>query len=246
MKLQNRFLAGCATFAIALSLAPLPEAIAQSQEEQMELARQACVAEAERQTFTVNSVVSSTPIMNGGRMTGTQVVLNVGRQGGTADLRCTYNNASQTATLSSIPNQGGSSNPAPPNRPTPTQGTFQGRGVARGSAFTRGRNANLTLLIEGDNYSLELLEAGGSQSRNRARVQYRGTITRRRDADSRNPNSFSLEMRVRSFDSSTSLRVVTNTTGTCRLEVFDARVVTSNCRTAVSDSTTEFLGLEQF
>jgi hypothetical protein len=51
---------------------------------------------------------------------------------------------------------------------------------------------------------------------------------------------------VRSFDSSANLRIITNTTGTCRIEVFNSRVLASNCSTVADDSSTEFLGLEQF
>jgi hypothetical protein len=39
---------------------------------------------------------------------------------------------------------------------------------------------------------------------------------------------------------------LTNTAGTCRIEVFGARVVYSNCKIATNDSSTRFLGLEQF
>lgn len=143
-----------------------------------------------------------------------------------------------------------------PQEPQPAQGTprrqtqsrnFQGRGVARGAAFTMGRTAEVTLTLEGGNFSLEINEPAPQrgQSGTRGRVQYRGAIVREGN-DSRNPNSFTLDTRVRSFDSSTSLRIVTNTTGTCRIEVFDARVVSSNCRSAATDSNTQFLGLEQF
>jgi hypothetical protein len=58
--------------------------------------------------------------------------------------------------------------------------------------------------------------------------------------------SFTLTTRVRSFDSSETLRIVTNTTGTCRIEVFDARINYINCNTVVDNSSTRFLGLEQF
>ncbi|UBF30305.1 hypothetical protein K9N68_34390 (plasmid) [Kovacikia minuta CCNUW1] len=123
----------------------------------------------------------------------------------------------------------------------PTQTNFQGRGVAQGSAFTRGRNANVALTIDRDNFGLELAEPPGT----RARVQYRGAIVRRNN-NSGNSNSFTLDGRVRSFNSSANLRVVSNTTGTCRIEVFDARVISSSCRSAAPDSYTQFLGLEQF
>jgi hypothetical protein len=120
-------------------------------------------------------------------------------------------------------------------------GRFQGRGVAQGAAFTRGRSANVTLTTDRDNFSLDMAEP----SRRGARVQYRGAIMRR-NGGSNNPNSFTLDARVRSFDTSTSLRPITTTAGTCRIEVFDARVVSSTCTSLADDSSTRFLGLEQF
>ncbi|MEA5451521.1 hypothetical protein VB780_23285 [Leptolyngbya sp. CCNP1308] len=133
-----------------------------------------------------------------------------------------------------------------PNRPAPAN-LAQGRGVAQGASFNRGRNANVTLNLDGENFGLELTEILPSNVRGQspARVQYRGAITRRTD-DPASANSFSLFTRVRSFDSSANLRIITNTTGTCRIEVFDARVISSDCSTIADNSKTEFLGLEQF
>jgi hypothetical protein len=124
---------------------------------------------------------------------------------------------------------------------------FQGRGVAQGSVFARGRNANLSLTLEGENFSLEMVEPQTSSNRNRAprRAQYRGVIVRRNE-ESSGRNSFVLFTRVRSFDSSETLRIISNTTGSCRLEVFDARIIDSNCSTVTDNSSTRFLGLEQF
>lgn len=123
---------------------------------------------------------------------------------------------------------------------------FQGRGVTQGAAFSRGRNANVSLTLDRDNFRLEMTEIQAT-SRNRApgRVDYRGAIVRR-NPDSSSPNSFTLTTRVRSFDSSEIFRVLPNTTGTCRIEVFDARVIYSNCTTVADDGSTRFLGLEQF
>ncbi|WOD40009.1 hypothetical protein [Nodosilinea sp. E11] len=133
-----------------------------------------------------------------------------------------------------------------PNRPAPTN-LSQGRGVAQGASFNRGRNANVTLNLDGENFGLELTEILPSNVRGQspARVQYRGAITRRTN-DPTNANSFSLFTRVRSFDSSANLRIITNTTGTCRIEVFNSRVLSSDCSTIADNSKTEFLGLEQF
>jgi hypothetical protein len=130
-----------------------------------------------------------------------------------------------------------------------TQSDFQGRGIAQGAAFTKGRSADVSLIVDGDNFGLEIsepLRPRGSDLGNRARVQYRGAIIRQRDADSGNSGSFTLDGRVRSFNSSDNLRVLPNTTGTCRIEVFDSRVISSTCNSVASDSSTRFLGLEQF
>ncbi len=133
-----------------------------------------------------------------------------------------------------------------PNRPAPTN-LSQGRGVVQGAAFNRGRNANVTLTLDGENFGLELTEILPSNVRGQSpgRVQYRGAITRRTN-DPANANSFSLFTRIRSFDSSTNLRIITNTTGTCRIEVFNSRVLSSSCSTIADNSETDFLGLEQF
>lgn len=133
-----------------------------------------------------------------------------------------------------------------PNRPTPGS-VSQGRGVAQGASFNRGRNANVTLTLDGENFGLEMTEILPSNVRGQTpgRVQYRGAITRRTD-DPANANSFSLFTRVRSFDSSANLRIITNTTGTCRIEVFNSRVLSSDCSTIADNSATDFLGLEQF
>lgn len=129
-----------------------------------------------------------------------------------------------------------------------TSTDFQGRGVSQGSAFTRGRTANALLTVNGNNFGLELAEPPGMRGEslsNRARVQYRGAIIRQNNG-STNSGSFTLDGRIRSFNSSANLRAIGNTTGTCRIEVFDSRVISSSCRAVADDSTTQFLGLEQF
>lgn len=122
-----------------------------------------------------------------------------------------------------------------------SRGGLQGRGVVQGSAFTKGRVANVTLSIDGDNIGLELAE----QARNGARVQYRGILTRKPNSPT-NSGSFTLNGRVRNFTTSTNLRVINNTTGNCRIEVFNSIVTSSNCNSVAPDSSTQFLGLEQF
>lgn len=128
-----------------------------------------------------------------------------------------------------------------PNSPSSASGDFQGRGVAQGSAFAKGRNANTALTLDRDNFSLDMTEL----SCRGARLQYRGVISRR-NADSNTANSFTLDTRVRSFNSSNNLRVLNNTTGTCRIEVFASRVISSTCTTVADESSTRFMGLERF
>lgn len=128
-----------------------------------------------------------------------------------------------------------------------TSGSFLGRGIAQGAVFSQGRNADVTLTLDRDNFGLEMTQPLGSHTVNQtpARIQYRGVVARRTN-DTSGANSFTLTTRVRSFDSSETLRIITNTTGTCRIEVFDARVNYINCNTVVDNSSTRFLGLEQF
>jgi len=125
----------------------------------------------------------------------------------------------------------------------PSTNNFQGRGVVQGAAFNQGRNANVDLILDRDNFGLEVVEIARSGSP--IRVQYRGVVARR-STDPENARSFTLFGRVRSFTTSTNLRVLTNTTGTCRLEVFNARIISSNCDTVAENSSTRFLGVEQF
>jgi hypothetical protein len=128
---------------------------------------------------------------------------------------------------------------APATRPAPVRNNFEGRGVAQGSTFTRGRNATAVLTIDRNNYTFELTERGTG----RARVRYEGIVNRQ---SSGGANSFTLDGRVQRFSSSEKLRLINVSTGNCRIEVFDARVVSSNCRSVVPNSTTQFLGVEQF
>ena len=132
-------------------------------------------------------------------------------------------------------------------QPNASTGPFQGRGIAQGAVFSRGRNAAVVLTLDGNNFGLEMTQSQGThlQDQSPARIQYRGAISRRTD-DTNGLNSFTLTTRVRSFDSSENLRIITNTTGTCRIEVFDARVIYINCNTVADNSSSRFLGLEQF
>jgi len=131
---------------------------------------------------------------------------------------------------------------APAAAQTNQRTSFDGRGVAQGAAFTRGRNADVSLSLTRSNFIFDMREPRNA----RTRVQYRGSVVRQNQKGGPNSNSFVLDGRVQTFDSSDNQRILNNTTGTCRIEVFDGRVISSTCRSATSNSTTQFLGLEQF
>ena len=126
-------------------------------------------------------------------------------------------------------------------RPAPTRSEFEGRGVAHGSVFRRGQNVNVSLTVDQGRFTLNMAQPPGT----RTRVRYQGAVSRQNNT-ANTPNSFTLDGRVQTFDSSASTRIFNNTTGTCRIEVFDARVISSTCRSVAPDSKTDFLGLEQF
>lgn len=120
-----------------------------------------------------------------------------------------------------------------------TDRSFEGRGVVQGSIFRRGQDANVALKLKGNTFDLEFTSLVGGG----VRVAYRGTFVQPRTAST--PNRFVINGNVRSFLAPASAQP-TSTTGKCRIEVFNARVVASNCSTSVSGSPTQFLGLEQF
>lgn len=126
--------------------------------------------------------------------------------------------------------------------PTPVEGTFPGRGMASGSVFTIGRQAEAMLNFNATNrFSLSL----AGRYANHLEVVYSGTITRRLPG-TRGVNGFVLETQVESFASSLEERRVVDTMGNCLIEVFDGLVVESSCSTRIPDSATEFQGMEQF
>lgn len=131
--------------------------------------------------------------------------------------------------------------PSQMTRPAPSQRDLEGRGVAHGSVFTKGRNVNVSLTINQGRFVYNLAQPPGT----RTRVRYQGSVARQNNTGS-NARSFTLDGRVQTFDSSASTRIFNNTTGTCRIEVFDSRVISSSCRAVAPDSSTQFLGLEQF
>ncbi len=240
---QIRFLIGATVIAAAMELPLLPPTHAQisgqlAQVDQIELAHQACLAQARKQSLNVNSIVLATSIANDGRIIGSEVVLNVNRGGSTYNVRCIYDNASRVATI--LPPTGGT---PPANSTPPTEGTFQGKGLTTGSVFSVGRNVGATLNFnQTNNFSLSLAVPAG----NPAEVNYNGAITRRRAGNSMGSNGFTLEGQVRAFASSANGLRVINTSGKCFIEVFDSRVISSSCNTSVPNSSTQFKGKVQF
>jgi hypothetical protein len=237
---QIQFLAGVTAFTTMLEFSLLFPATAQitEQEFQMGRARTACREQAEQQLLTVNSIVTTIPVSSGGQMIGSEVLLNVSRSGSTYDVRCDYDNASRVATISNLPNPGEGSASS-----VPAEGTFSGRGLASGSVFGNEREAEALLNFnQTNNFSFSLAVPPGTG----AQVQYAGRITRIRRASSGGSHSFVLQGRVQSFASSANNLQVINATGTCDIEVFDARVISSSCNTRLRDSGTRFEGLLQF
>lgn len=197
-------------------------------------AREACRNQAAQQSLTVNRIVATTPIRTNGQATGAEVLMNVSRGGSTLEARCTFDSVAQTTTIST---SGGSAN-------VPSSGNFDGRGLARGSVFGDERQAdsNLTFNSSSNRFSYSIFVPGGTTEQ----VNYNGTISRVRSTSSNNPNNFVLEGAVASFASSANGLRVVDTTGSCRIEVFDARIVSSSCNSRAANSTTNFEGLAQF
>lgn len=232
----------CATAVTSiLGFSLLPPATAQitPEEFQMGRAREACIAQAQQQQLMFNSMVTTIPISNSnGQMVGSDVVMSVSQNGRVYDVSCSFNQASGSATISNLPNpgQGGSTS-------LPTEGNFPGRGLAIGSVFSDERSVDASLSFnQSNNFSFSLSVPPGTG----AQVNYTGRITRIRRASSGGSNSFVLQGRVESFASSANGLQVTNVTGTCDIEVFDALVISSSCNTRLRNSNTRFEGLAQF
>jgi hypothetical protein len=132
----------------------------------------------------------------------------------------------------------GGNNTTPPVNSTPTEGNFDGRGTASGSVFGRGRQANASLSFNRGNFSVGIFAPGTSNE-----VQYQGTINQLR---SQGINGFTLDARIRSFASSANNRRVVNTSGSCRIQVSDARITSISCNANVRGGNTQFTGMAQF
>ncbi|EKQ66785.1 hypothetical protein OsccyDRAFT_4585 [Leptolyngbyaceae cyanobacterium JSC-12] len=125
---------------------------------------------------------------------------------------------------------------------SPNAGTFQGRGIVSGSVFTAGRQADTMLNFNANNFSYGIAATAVSGTE----VNYQGIITQRRAGSSLGRNGFVLETKVQRFASSANNLRVQNASGSCRIEIFDARVVSSTCNIAIPNSSTRFDGLKQF
>lgn len=240
---KARFLMSVTALISVLGLSLLPPVTAQitEQEFQMGRAREACRMQAEQQLLTFNRVVSTVPVSNNsGQMVGSNVIMNVTRSGSTYDVRCYYDNASRAATISSLPNSG--EGPSGGASALPTEGNFEGRGLASGSVFGDERSVDAALSFNQNNFSFSLSVPPGTG----AQVNYNGTVNRIRRNGPTNSNSFTLRGQVRSFASSANNLMVITATGNCEIEVFDARVISSTCNTRLRDSATRFQGLQQF
>lgn len=217
-----------------LTMTGLPSAQAQlSQEEfMMGRAREACRNQAAQESMTVNRVFYTTPVRTNGQVTGAEVAMEVSRSGSNLNARCTFDSVSQTTTIAT--SSSGSA---------PSEGTFEGRGLTRGAVFgdERQTDANLSFNSSSNRFSFSLFVPPGTAEQ----VNYNGTISRLRSIDA-NTNSFVLEGAVQSFATSANGLRVAETSGTCRIEMFDARIISSNCNTRVSNSRTVFEGLNQF
>jgi len=123
----------------------------------------------------------------------------------------------------------------------PAEGTMPGRGLTTGSIFTLGRQSDAVLNFNNNGFSLSLAARYASGME----VNYSGTITRRLPG-TRGSNGFVLETQIDRFASSQNGMRVVNTSGTCRIEVFDSLVVIADCTPQVRDGATQFRGMEQF
>lgn len=236
----------CVTSLVAIAtigLTLIPHSYAQITELEFQKgrARAACRTQAEQEGLRVNTITATIPVTNNqGHMIGSEVIMNVSRRSSSYNVRCNFDNASETAVISNLPDSGdGSGTSTSP----PVEGTFHGRGLARGSVFGEEQMTEAVLNRNGSNFSFSLAVPPGTG----AQVNYIGTVRRTRQAGSPRSNSgFILEGRVRSFASSANGLQVIDAAGDCEIEVFDARVVSSSCNTRLRDSGTRFDGLQQF
>lgn len=94
-------LVGLTTLTVVATTTFLPvQAQMNDTEFQMGRAREACTSKARQQGLRVNRVVSTIPVNgSGGRTIGSDVTINVTRNGSTYNVRCSYDNSSRAATI---------------------------------------------------------------------------------------------------------------------------------------------------
>jgi len=115
----------------------------------------------------------------------------------------------------------------PPDGSVPSDGTFLGQGIAQGSKFSIGRQADAVLNFsnQNSNFSISIAATVASD----LEMMYQGTIVRK-TTGTRGINSFILETQVDSFVTSLNDYQIFDATGTCRIEVFNSLVLASDCR----------------
>lgn len=133
--------------------------------------------------------------------------------------------------------------PPPGNGDVPSSGSFMGQGNATNPVFRRNQSVETSLNFNGNTngFSVNVYVPSGSG----AEVQYLGTITRLYSSGP-NPNSFILEGTIENFASSRNNLQVVNTTGSCEIEVFDARITSVSCKARTNGGVTHFRGREEF
>ena len=124
----------------------------------------------------------------------------------------------------------------------PKEDSFLGQGEAKQSVFGGGKQARASLDYNRPNFSLSISTPSGTEEQ----VSYMGTITSLKGTNPDNTGSLMLEGRVKSFASSANNLQVINTSGTCKIEVFDARIISTSCNTNTRQSSTTFKGMAQF
>ncbi|HEY9824187.1 MAG TPA: hypothetical protein V6D19_01980 [Stenomitos sp.] len=125
----------------------------------------------------------------------------------------------------------------------PESGSFAGRGKATGSVFGQeGRNTDASLDFNKGKFSLSLYVPPGTSTQ----VQYLGSINQISGQNPDNPNTFVIDGALTSVASSADNLKVVNTSGACRIEVFDARITSVNCTPSTSEGAIRFEGMKQF
>lgn len=117
---------------------------------------------------------------------------------------------------------------------------FEGRGLATGSVFGVGRNVNVSLNLNQNTFSLVLAvpQISGGQE-----VHYTGTHSSLRRGVAI-PTSFTVNGSIQTFASSDNNLRSISVSGTCRIEVLNAEVVSSTCNTRTPANTTRFNGAQ--